>query len=575
MSGGSRPTKRANPATSKLRALRRQLRASRRVGELQLAEQLCAQILEQKLEDRRAIAVRIWLADKQGNSHAVDLGLAELAQAAEGRGFLRDRNRLALRRAFLRDQMGAPSLGLFEAALEQATASGDKYAVFLSRQGIAGALVRTGDPREIEPALETYLAAASAVGAEAHALGMVSAVAIGPSGSANGAAKLLWKRCLSNGEIGTALGWLRELVRRDPIYAAEGERLEILCIGRGLWAELAELYRLQAEGATAARRADRLSRLGELLEDELGRAPEAAQVYGEAAAAGLGLAAMKEQFRIHREAGDVAGARRCLDEGVDRATGGEVLAETLLLRARWRRAQQELTGASEDLEKALRSAPSYWPALLERAEIKTALGDSAGAMSLELALGRPGVGEAERAAGHRCLAKLYAGHLQRPAEARKAWERVHKEDPEARDAAAYLRAAYRQAGDKVALVDILKTELDRDPRGPEAGDMRRELARTLEAQGEPEAASVEWRKLLRGDPASPEALAALQERYAASGLWKETAELLENAVSAQQEPLARAQLMDKLAAVYGEHLGDAQRAQALKQRAETLRQPVA
>jgi tetratricopeptide (TPR) repeat protein len=165
--------------------------------------------------------------------------------------------------------------------------------------------------------------------------------------------------------------------------------------------------------------------------------------------------------------------------------------------------------------------------------------------------------------------------LQRPAEARKAWERVHKEDPEARDAAAYLRAAYRQAGDKVALVDILKTELDRDPRGPEAGDMRRELARTLEAQGEPEAASVEWRKLLRGDPASPEALAALQERYAASGLWKETAELLENAVSAQQEPLARAQLMDKLAAVYGEHLGDAQRAQALKQRAETLRQPVA
>jgi tetratricopeptide (TPR) repeat protein len=314
-----------------------------------------------------------------------------------------------------------------------------------------------------------------------------------------------------------------------------------------------------------------LAQVAELFEDELGRPLDASRAYGEAAAAGLGLPAMKEQFRIHREAGDVAGARRCLDEGVDRAGEGEALAETLLLRARWRRAQQELGGASEDLERALRSAPSYWPALFERAEIKTALGDSAGALSLELALGRPGVGEAERAAGHRCLAKLYAGPLERPAEAKRAWERVHKEDPDARDAAAYLRAAYREAGDVDALVGLLKTELERDPRGPESGEMRRELARALEAQGLMDAASVEWRKVLRGDPTSPEALTALQAQLAAKNLWKETAELLENAVSAQQEPLAKAELLERLSAVYGERLGDAPRAQSLKLRAETLR----
>jgi hypothetical protein len=541
------------------------------VGELQLAEQACARILERLPEDRRAIALRTWLAERQGNSESVDLGLAELAQHAEARGFLRDRNRLALRRAFLRDQMGAPALGLFQSALEQATASSDTYAVFLARQGIAGVLVRAGDPRELEPALEAYLAVASTVGGEAHALAMVSAIAIGPTSSASVAARLLWRRALVNGEVGTAIGWLRELVRRDPGSASEGQELEILCIARGLWSDLADLYRMQAEGLAGAQQGERLARLAELLEDELNLPSEAARLYGAAALAGLGLSAVKEQFRIHREAGDVAGAQRCLNEGVDRAEGGEALAEALLLRARWRKAQQELVGASEDLEKALRSAPSYWPALLERAEIKTALGDSAGARSLELALERPGVGEAERAAGHRCLAKLYAGPLQRPAEARRAWERVHREDPDARDAAAYLRGAYRQAGERDALVAILQTELDRDPRGPEAGDMRRELAKALTAQGHVDAAILEWRKLLRGDPASPEALAALQEQFAAKGLWKETADLLEGAVSAQQEPQARAELLDKLSAVYGEHLGDATRAQTFKSRAETLR----
>ncbi len=313
--------------------------------------------------------------------------------------------------------------------------------------------------------------------------------------------------------------------------------------------------------------------MAELLEDELDLPAEAAEVYGAAAGLGLDLSAVKEQFRIHREAGDVVGARRCLDEGVDRPGSGEVLAETLLLRARWRKAQQDLAGASEDLEKALRAAPSHWPALLERAEIKTALGDSAGARSLELALERPGVGEVERAAGHRCLAKLFAGPLQRPVEARRAWERVHREDPEARDAAAYLRTAYRQAGERDALVALLQAELDRDPRGPEAGDMRRELARALAAQGQLEAAGLEWRKILRGDPTSPEALAALQAQFAAKGLWKETADLLEAAISAQQVPTDRAELLDQLSVIYGDHLGDAPRAQALKARAETLRHP--
>ncbi|HUB10195.1 MAG TPA: hypothetical protein VMB50_24540 [Myxococcales bacterium] len=431
------------PSASKnpLRALRRRLRASRRVGELALAEEACARILEAKPDDRRAVAVQAWLAERRGDSQAVDGHLADLEERALARGLVRARNRLALRRASFRDNVGAPARGLFERALELASATADSQGIYRARRALLDIAIRGGEVAEIATALEALLPAAGDAGALGEALTAVSSLASGATPVAVPATRLLANRALANGEDVVAAGWLRELLGRKPDDLTAARSLEQLALAGGRWEELADLYALQAQKSEGAERAERLARLAELMEDELGRPAEAVRAWGLAVVAGLGLDALREQLRLCHEIGDTLSARRALEEAVERAgPSGELLAATLLLRARWRRGHGDRPGAADDLERALRASPGSWPALRERAELKAEAGDAAGARALELALERPGVTGADRVDGYRCLAKLYDGVLKRPADAQRAWEQVRREDPDAREPAPEERA---------------------------------------------------------------------------------------------------------------------------------------
>ncbi len=424
-----------------LRALRRRLRACRRVGELALAESACAGILEAAPGDRRAVALQAWLAERRGNSQEVDGHLADLEERALERGFVRARNRLALRRATFRDSIGAPARSLFERALELAAESADAQAVYRARRALLDIAARGGEQTEVGAALDAFVAAAGEAGALGEALHLVSGLASGPTAVGPPAIRLLANRALANGEAEIAAGWLRELLTRQPTDVAAARALEQIALAGAHWDELADLYALQAQKSEGAERAERLMRFAELLEDELGRPSEAVRAWGLATAAGLGLDSVREQLRLYRELSDAAGARRCLDEAVERANpGGEPLVEALLLRARWRRAQGDRVGAAEDLERALKSSPGSFPTLRERAELKAEAGDASGARALELALERPGVPAAERAEGYRCTARLYEGPLARPAEAQRAWEQVRREDPDGHEPAAEERA---------------------------------------------------------------------------------------------------------------------------------------
>ncbi|MHB8416667.1 MAG: hypothetical protein ACYDCL_01235 [Myxococcales bacterium] len=429
------------PPSTGLRALRRRLRASRRVGELELASQACANILERQPGDRRALLLQAWLAERRGDSQAVDGYLAELEERAAALGLLRERNRLALRRASLRDNLGAPARALFERALELAVASSDGRAVFRARRALLEIAVRGDEAAEISAALEALVTAGGEAGSVAEALAAVSALAAHAGAAAVPAARLLASRALANGETEVAASWLRELLRLQPEDGAAARALEQLLLTAARWMDLADMYAQQASRLEGAERAERLLRLAELLEDELELPSEAARTWGAAAGAGLGADALREQIRLHRELGDAASSRRSLDEAVERAgPAGDALVELLLLRARWRRSQGDRTGAAEDLERLLRSAPGSWPALRERAELKAEAADPAGARALELALERPGVPAAERLASYRCLARLYEGPLKRPAEAKRAWEQVLRDDPQARDPPAAERS---------------------------------------------------------------------------------------------------------------------------------------
>ncbi len=556
--------------TSPLKSHRRQLRASRRVREWRLAERAAGQILDLRPDDRRAVAARAWIAHAQGDSMGIDAGLVELAQKAEARGLFRDRNRLLLRRAFLHDQLGAPALGLFRHALEQAAASGDARAAFLAWQGIVGAAVRGGDPGELAEALDGYLAAAAAAGAEGYALQVTSGVAAGSGPQAAVAARALARRAAGNGELDVAAGWLRELVRRGPADAAAAGELETFCLAHARWTELADLYRIVAGRAAGAERAEALSRLAELLEDELDRPLEAAEAWA-AAAPELGVAAVREELRIHQERGDRASARRALDRAIAGAPGRTARAEALLLRASFLRAQKEAAAAEADLARALREDPACWPALAERAELAAARGEAAVAEPLERALREAELPPDARVGLLRCLARLSSGPLGRPAEARRAWEQVHAEDPEDREAASFLREAYRASGERDALVELLRRDLSRDPQAAEAPALRRELARCLDESGRGDEALAEWRRLWRAEPTAADAFEAIQGHCASAGRWREAVELFDAAAQAQVEPRARAELLDRQAEIVGERLGDAARADLLRAKAAALR----
>ncbi|MHB1844539.1 MAG: hypothetical protein ACYCWW_06860, partial [Deltaproteobacteria bacterium] len=509
--------------------------------------------------------------ERLGDSQKVDVALAELGSRAEELGFLRARNRLALRRAALRDGLGAPARGLFEHALELAKSSGDPAARLLAWQGLAQIAVNNADGDLTKSAVLEILKLGVELGREPEVLQRVSVLAVSPGKGAAVAAKLLGLRALQRNEPLIAGSWLREALRRDPTDAVAASQLEALCIAQAVWLELAGLYQFQAERSEGPRRAAYLARLAELLEDELGRKPEASAAYGAAAAAGLGLSALREQVRILQEAQDKAGAARALDEGVARAPAGEARAEALLLRASYRRAQSELPGAAEDLERAVQMVPDFWPALIARAEVRAKLGDPMAARSLELALGRPGIEPSDLATGWSCVAQLYGGPLGKPEEARRAWEIVHREDPDQFEAVAFLRDAYRKAGELTVLCLLLEGELDRDPRGPNAPALRRDLATALAEQGLTEQSIVEWRKLFRQDPTSGEALEMLLAHVGGAGRHREAAELLETAASAQPEPERKAALLERLAGLCEEKLSDPLRAKALRTRAETVR----
>jgi tetratricopeptide (TPR) repeat protein len=425
---------RARKLVGGIGALRRRLRASRRVGELELAGRACTDILETMPDDRRAVAVQAWIAERRGDSQGVDRHLGELEERAAAKGFLKDRNRLALRRATFRDNLGQPSRPHFERALELATATRDALVIYRARKALLDIAVRCGEITEVSGALEALLPTAADAGALAEALAAVSALASTKTPAGVPAARLLANRALANGEELVAAGWFRELLGRLPYDVTATRALEQLAIARGSWEELADLYALQAQKSEGAERAERLARLAELLEDELNRPTEAVRAWGLASLAGLGMDALREQLRVYREIGDTLSARRTLEKAIERAgASGEALAETLLLRGRFRRNQGDRPGALEDLERALKVSPGSMEAMRERAELKAETGDVSGARALELALERPGLAPVERENGYRCLAKLYEGALKRPADAQRAWEHLRREDPEGRE----------------------------------------------------------------------------------------------------------------------------------------------
>lgn len=124
-----------------------------------------------------------------------------------------------------------------------------------------------------------------------------------------------------------------------------------------------------------------------------------------------------------------------------------------------------------------------------------------------------------------------------------------------------LERLYGQAGDPVALVDVLerKTELTEG-----AAARKPLLARIAELQesllDDPSAAIETWRRMLADDDADADALNELERLLAAGERWPELSALLEHRVSVAADDASRVEVEFRLAQVLERRLGEGARA---------------
>ncbi|WP_223746438.1 hypothetical protein [Myxococcus sp. XM-1-1-1] len=353
---------------------------------------------------------------------------------------------------------------------------------------------------------------------------------------------------------------------------AHSQKLEAQFIARRAWKELAQLYLKRADRAKdPAMRAEALTRLAEVMETELQDPAGAARMYGEIVELTGDRVALREQVRLLSSRDDASLVRRALDEAIQRARTGRARATALLTRGeRWLH-MGELQKARADFEVADALVPGMVPALAGlllcvEGEERRSLASRLRTVLAGLQRRTP-----DRAEALRVLARTAEEQLRDSQLAQWAWSEVLAENPESEQARERLLWLARELGDTQSLGKLLRAQLARESRGPAARQARLELVATLEAAGEMEAALGELRQAVRFEPGHKEAWLLLVERLWARGNQGEAAWALEHAATATEDELEREQTWERLARLWRESLGNAERAQVYARRAEGLR----
>ncbi|MCE9669483.1 hypothetical protein LY474_16860 [Myxococcus stipitatus] len=360
--------------------------------------------------------------------------------------------------------------------------------------------------------------------------------------------------------------------REDAEELARSQKLEAQLVARRAWKELAQLYLKRADRARdAAARADALTRLAEVMENELNDPAGAARMYREIVELTGDRAALREQVRLLSSRDDMSLVRRALDEAIQRAKTGRARATALLTRGeRWLH-MGELAKARADFEAADALVPGMLAVL---AGLLLCVGDTerpSVALRLRAALAQTPRRASDRLEALRVLARTSEEPLKDARLAQWAWSEVLVESPESEQARSRLLALARELGDTQALGQLLRAQITQEPRGPVARQARLELVATLEAHGDAEGALTELRQAVRYEPGHKEAWLLLVERLQARGNKGEAAWALEHAATATEDELEREQTWDRLARMWRESLGNPERAQVYARRAEGIR----
>ncbi len=351
-------------------------------------------------------------------------------------------------------------------------------------------------------------------------------------------------------------------------------RLEDLYVSQGNWKELAVFYRTRADRvADRGVKADLLSRLAEVLEDEIGDVTGAARVYEEITElAGSGSNAQVSLFRLLEEQQSWTDLVKALEWAVEESEDVESKKSALLQRAR---VHQDKLGdplaARADWQRALTLDPRCAEAIQGMAETVSETDNAReAAIALESSLSGLSPGQEGRAEGFRRLAHLYGDVLQQPSKAKLAWEEVQRELPDDDDAFENLRALYRERGNLDSLAHLLDDRLNTRPRDADAKLWRRERIDALEKLGRGEEAGEEWQKAAEDDPTDLEAQASLAAFHTARHNWSTVVDVIGDWLEAASDEDEKADLHARLAEIHRHEMNDEDKAVAEYEKALCL-----
>lgn len=357
--------------------------------------------------------------------------------------------------------------------------------------------------------------------------------------------------------------------REEPVSQ---QRLETQLIARKAWPELAQFYLARADAAKEPSvRAEALTRLAEVMENELEDPAGAARMYKEIVALTGERGALKEQVRLLAKRGDPSLVQRALNEAVQGARSSKARADAYLTRAERELETGDWLKAKADFETAEALTPGL---LLVLAGLVRCVSDAerpAMAARLRASLTAAPRRSPDRLEALHVLATVAEESLRDLRLAQWAWSEVLAEEPSTAHARERLTALARQLGDKGSLGSLLREQLAREPRGPAARLARLELVSVLEKAGEEQEALTELRQAVRFEPGHKEAWLLLADRLTAFGQIGEAAWALEHAATAMEDEAERQYTWARLARFCQDVLKDPARAEVYSRRAENLR----
>ncbi|RKG93168.1 hypothetical protein D7V97_40245, partial [Corallococcus sp. CA053C] len=362
------------------------------------------------------------------------------------------------------------------------------------------------------------------------------------------------------------------LTAEEGAELARSQRQESLLIARQAWRELAQLYLKRADRAKAApERAEALTRLAEVMENELQDSAGAARMYREIVELTGERTALREQVRLLSQREDASIVRRALDEAIERARTSRARAIALLTRGERLLNMGSRSKAREDFEAADALVPGLLPVLAGLVRCASDKERPSFTERLRAACAAAPRRAPDRLDALRVLAQTAEESLGDLRIAQWAWAEVLAESPDNEQPREHLLALARRLGDLPALSQLLHAQLAREPRGPAARKAHLERVATLEAMGDAGAALAELRQAVRFEPGHKEAWLLLADRCIEREQLGEAAWAMENAATATESDEERQRTWERLALFCREVLHNTERARIYARRAESLR----